>query len=409
MLYTKPIEEITYQDVMDFCQQKYRENIYLDYKKQIDNSSLAKTIAAMANTWGGIIIIGVDEEDSKPKLPVVGLEYVEHLREQINNIILGNITPPVFPEIQVCEPVNNKIFIVVRVIQSNFTPHATKNNTKVYLRTDTSNEPEELATVDRILWLVDKRDKSVKLKDSFYSIAEERYRNLCKEKNYDGVPFADATLSLSPAFPFENLMDVRKLRNITAEQIRVKGWNGFELPTQNYIDNYRPIQQGIYKFLFVPKNQYVDYTELNQFGFYLIKADLGNTNKQVDGTISRTCLSYEILVYLDLFFESAKRLYKELGFWGILEFQFRLEKIDSDVIFEGLPAPKGENYVGSHPRVSCTDKSIRFNKQFSIMELNNNKHQILTDLFMDISWAIGYHRLTQELLEKIIQENGDYY
>ena len=90
MLYTKEIKKITFQDIVDFCKEKHRETIHLDYKQEID-SSLAKTIAAMANTWGGVIVIGVEDEDSKPKLPVKGILYKEHLREQINNIILGNI------------------------------------------------------------------------------------------------------------------------------------------------------------------------------------------------------------------------------------------------------------------------------------------------------------------------------
>lgn len=101
MLYTKEIEKITFQDVIGFCNEKYRETVHLDYKQDI-GSSLAKTIAAMANTWGGLSIIGVEDEDSRPKLPVKGIPYREHLREQINNIVLSNIMPPVFPEIQVC-------------------------------------------------------------------------------------------------------------------------------------------------------------------------------------------------------------------------------------------------------------------------------------------------------------------
>ncbi|GAJ01557.1 unnamed protein product, partial [marine sediment metagenome] len=30
MLYTKKIEEITYQDILDFCSEQIRENISLD-------------------------------------------------------------------------------------------------------------------------------------------------------------------------------------------------------------------------------------------------------------------------------------------------------------------------------------------------------------------------------------------
>ena len=67
-------------------------------------------------------MIGVDEEDSKPKLPVIGFPYDEHLRERINNLILGNIMPPLFPEIQICaSPDGATAFAVVRVAQSELT------------------------------------------------------------------------------------------------------------------------------------------------------------------------------------------------------------------------------------------------------------------------------------------------
>ena len=114
MLFTKEIEKITYQDVLDFCNQQYRENIHLDYKQDIDGG-LAKTIAAMANTWGGLIVIGVEDEDSKPKLPLKGIGYKEHLREQVNNIILGNL------ELRNSQNLQNGVKLLVWKI-NNFTP-----------------------------------------------------------------------------------------------------------------------------------------------------------------------------------------------------------------------------------------------------------------------------------------------
>jgi len=63
MIYVKPINEITYDDVKNFIQKKIKENTFLDYKADFPRK-LEKTIAAMANTHGGIIIIGVKEEDN---------------------------------------------------------------------------------------------------------------------------------------------------------------------------------------------------------------------------------------------------------------------------------------------------------------------------------------------------------
>ncbi|GAI10680.1 unnamed protein product [marine sediment metagenome] len=147
MLFTKEITKITFEDVVSFCNQQIPESINLDYKKEFP-TDLEKTISAFANTMGGLVIIGVEDKDSKPKLPVKGLKYQEGLRERVNSIILANIYPPVFPEIQVCDQVRKRTFIIIRIPQSNMTPHYIRHRTKIYIRTDDIIHPEKLAPAE---------------------------------------------------------------------------------------------------------------------------------------------------------------------------------------------------------------------------------------------------------------------
>jgi len=75
MLYTTAINDISWQEVVDFCEQKIPEGGYLDYKEDFP-STLEKTISALANTLGGIILIGVEEDDeNKPVLPIKGINF----------------------------------------------------------------------------------------------------------------------------------------------------------------------------------------------------------------------------------------------------------------------------------------------------------------------------------------------
>ena len=92
MLYNKPINQITWDDVDQFCKQGIEENAYLDYKKDFPND-LEKTMSAMANTLGGIILIGVEEDiNNKSKLPIQGIVFQKGLSERVLNIILSIIT-----------------------------------------------------------------------------------------------------------------------------------------------------------------------------------------------------------------------------------------------------------------------------------------------------------------------------
>lgn len=405
MLFTKEIEKITYQDVVDFCNQQYRENIHLDYKQDLDGS-LAKTIAAMANTWGGLIVIGVEDEDSKPKLPAIGIPHKEHLREQINNIILGNITPPVFPEIQICKKEDNqKVFIVIRVLQSNLTPHGIKNNSKVYIRTDTSNEPEELATIDRILWLVERRKKSFELKEGFFKRANDRFNTLCKKAGVS-IDHTDAIFAITPLYPFEIVIDYKnlKLRREVLNKIEVQGWEySFPLYMMMYSD-FQPTQNGMYGFFVNDDSGYILYEELNHYGFFYHREDLCHTDKSTDGKLTHHSLLWDILTRTDMFVESMSKFYTSLGYWGLLELKIFLNKLD-DVSFRDLPAPRGyRKFDDITP--SPIDHALEFTKITSCRELNENRVDLVIDLVKEISWAIGFSHIKPETIRQLMQENN---
>ena len=66
MIYTTPIDNITWSAVEEFCAQGIAEGTYLDYKVEFP-TELARTIAAMANTLGGVVLIGVEESTDGEK------------------------------------------------------------------------------------------------------------------------------------------------------------------------------------------------------------------------------------------------------------------------------------------------------------------------------------------------------
>jgi len=403
MLFTKEIEKITYQDVVDFCSQQHKETIHLDYKQKIDRG-LVKTIAAMANTWGGLIIIGVEDKDSKPKMPAIGIPYKEYLREQINNLILGNVTPPLFPEIQVCPSEDNKMaFIIIRMSQSNLTPHAIKNNTKVYIRTDTSNEPEELTSIDRVLWLVEKRRKSTELKDDFFGRAEERFSTLCNKAGRR-IEHTDSIFAMSPLYPFEILVDYKSLEQEIPRKISVHGW-GYSFPL--YMINHdamNPTKDGTYGFFINDSSGYILYEELNHYGFFYHREDLCHTEKDEEGKLTHYSLLWKILTRTDMFFEAMNKFYSELGYWGLLELKISLNEL-RDVIFRDLPAPQGYTKFDNITSLPI-DHRLEFIKVISFQELKEERIPLVIDLVKEISWSIGFSHIKPETIEKLMQENN---
>ncbi len=61
-LFSKPVEEITYNDLEEFAHTRPIEGERLDWKVDLTSSRITETICAMINTEGGLILVGVAEE-----------------------------------------------------------------------------------------------------------------------------------------------------------------------------------------------------------------------------------------------------------------------------------------------------------------------------------------------------------
>jgi len=395
MLFTKEITEITFEDVVNFCKEQMPESINLDYKKDFPRH-LEKTISAFANTMGGLIILGVEDKDSKPKLPVIGLKYQEGFRERVTSIILSNIYPPVFPEIGVCKPVEKRTFVIIRVPQTNMTPHYIRHRTQIYVRTDDITHPERLAPAEQIAWLRDKRKKSEELREFLYATALERYNNYLKLNKLTGIPFCEATTSIIPLYPTEPYKTLQEIKQISRD-IVARGYNN----TFPDFFRTRPIQGGIADFLYEEKSQAIRYTEINQFGLIFYKEDLGLVGEKSTGAksekIKTTYLNW-MLRLVDLFLEASAKFYERLGYWGLVEFKFSLEKL-LGVDLVGF----GERRWRRKENISIDDV-LNWRRTYYVNEIRNTRRELLIELLGDIGWSLGWENITEERIKEVLKE-----
>jgi len=201
-IFVNPINEIEFKDVKAFCDEQIEENDRVEYKKAFSNKDekkqIAKEISSFANTHGGIILVGVGEKDRKPKLPIEGIDYVEGFNEKVTSIALKNIYPPVFPETKVCKFGNKleKAVVVIRVQESDETPHTVERTTGIYVRVDSQNEPQR-ARYEEIEWLMNRRKKAVENRERLLMRAEERFNNQPTRENFE----AFQCVSIIPVSP----------------------------------------------------------------------------------------------------------------------------------------------------------------------------------------------------------------
>lgn len=332
MIYSKHITEITWEDIVDFCSQEIVEGATLDYKREFPQD-LPKTIAAFANTMGGIILLGISESnENKPLLPIQGIPFERGLSEKVMSMILSNITPPIIPEIQICSNEDkSRAVIVIRIPQSDQTPHAIKNNTRVYIRTGNRNNYEELISIDKLQWLLSNRNKSLLFREELIRNCDERFNKYFEKGFRDHIlgnnPIEDLsrlTLILSPVFPSNYICTPPQLKQIL-EKIYVPDnfYTSRKFPIDKESYNSVFYQNGLTTSLFVESFAY--YTDLNSFGIYFYKQNMFRRFYEPVVPQSNIIRVKEVILRMGQFFDSANLFYQQLGFHGLLRFDFRID------------------------------------------------------------------------------------
>jgi hypothetical protein len=408
MLYSKSINDITWNDVNSFCERMLSENSYLDYKREFPNN-LETTISAMANTYGGIILIGVEEDrkENKPILPLQGITFERELETRVMDIILSNISPPVFPEIHVCpDGQGEHAIVVIRIPQSHQTPHAINKNTNVYVRTGNRNKShdlEEIATLDRIDWLKEGRRKSEELRIFLVNQSEARIKRIYSdeklktgqavksEKSFRGdlrFPPGVLTLSICPLFPKEPFMAPPEINKLYSKV----------LPSSSIFQlHHNPagviVSDGSYNSKVSINGESFWHTEFNIFGlFYYKQSHIFN-----DGNIGVIRID-EILCRLDDFLDSAVKFYNEISYRGALEFIIKLENIrdDETVIYLGKLPPLSQvtDNISSAP----LDNHVYYSDVVLVGALTEQKMTLIYNSAKKIAWAFGWD-LTETILD----------
>lgn len=114
------------------------EGFQLEFKRKVSNQEkIAKTMAGFANTKGGTILFGIDDDRS-----IVGVESEKSEVEMIKNVAEFSCEPPVEVEIEIVSH-KGKDVIAVFVEESRNKPHAAVLNgedaepeMQVYIRVD---------------------------------------------------------------------------------------------------------------------------------------------------------------------------------------------------------------------------------------------------------------------------------
>jgi len=153
----KRIEDLRAADFTDLVQDEVAESLTLEFKREIpgttagENVKILRGITALANTSGGDLLYGIEEDDSVavaiPGLPSSGIGAQI---QRIENLLRQGVDPPLMgAQIQPIDIGNDRCVLIVRVPKSWAGPHRVTSggSAHFYGRNSKESYPLEVAAL----------------------------------------------------------------------------------------------------------------------------------------------------------------------------------------------------------------------------------------------------------------------
>ena len=126
----KPLEKIGFADVERLVQERWPESKTVDYKrdayggKDDDKKELLKDVSSFANTIGGDILIGVDEDKGVPtEIPGVTFPDIDKEKLRLEGIIRQGLEPRIEFSIHHVTTLTGTFVVIIRIKESLLAPH----------------------------------------------------------------------------------------------------------------------------------------------------------------------------------------------------------------------------------------------------------------------------------------------
>ncbi len=377
-MFTKSKDEITFADVEDFCRE-FPEGVRVEYKRKITN--IPKIVSSFANTLGGIFVIGVeaDQTNNKVNFPIQGIPQKAGIEEQIQQSSLTGIHPAVMPEVIILDvPNSNNVVVVIRVDESVQAPHAISKSTKTYIRTGSITQPYEFADIDRIAYMLKRREDSQVVAHQILTRIEKRTESLCAANE----PYVKVIVE--PVFPYRPV--------ITTEDI-------YEIVTGVLVPKVEPspvrrVPGGTCCLTGTRDN--LTYLELNDHGIVYYRGNM--LRSQRDGEL----LTFSYIVgRIGSTIKYARSLYKKCDYLGNLEVKTELCQVSGEKLmyYEDQPYSSRE----------CVDSDVLASTQCLPHHLMENEKliNVVEKLANQLFWAFDVHKpmITRKLVRETLAKN----
>jgi len=186
--------------IKNLIENNISESIILEFKKELcsSNKEIAKDISSFANSEGGVIIFGLEENKTGCAKSINWLDAKAGLTEKLESVISSTITPiPEFIINTISDgDSSERNIIVVQILKSERIHMVIKdNNNRFYIRMGTTIRRMEYSEIKS------RFEISFNQENSFFDKIDQLDKDFCNnyQKSYESVP--SISYYLVPNFP----------------------------------------------------------------------------------------------------------------------------------------------------------------------------------------------------------------
>ena len=405
-MFTKPIDEITFEDVKSFCD-VWAEGVRVEYKKEIRH--IPKIVSSFANTHGGIFLIGVEagQTNNMPICPIEGIPKDPGIEERIQQSAITGIYPGIIPEIKLVDvPNSNNVVVIVRVDESLQAPHAIKDVTQVYIRVGSITQPYEYkhANMDNIAYMFKRREDSQVVARQILERIEKRVSAIepahitidSHQQTYEDLP--KITVIAQPTFPYRPVIPIPDIYELGRERLsplrRVEG--GAACVGQRYEKGGRGLDD-------ITKG----YIEFNEYGIIYRKSMVSIYNNFGQERID----CYQFFSHIKDVIEYAVDLYGRCEYLGNIKISIQLQKVLGRILSDGSGQHYREEITGNlNAKTECFNTEVSSSIECLARDLENEdkRNAIVEELMCPLFWAfnvpVDKPHIREKVTKRIVRE-----
>lgn len=250
-LFESELRELQWSDLADVVERELEESSNLEFKvglsskgdnqdpwmiaqKKIGDQArdkIAKEIVAFANSYGGVLIVGIEESDENPKRAIgfgAPIPKCIDLAERLHQMLRDRIDPPLDSleirgiEKPECEGAGA---IVIRVGGSTSAPHGLGRPPEAYLRRGASAEPMTMRDIQNRFWEARTArervlQRQLSRKEALNGLISKKQNGLLQNLNNETIPPAHPHLAFMCTVLPEKHLELFAI----AKKLRAKGF-----------------------------------------------------------------------------------------------------------------------------------------------------------------------------------------